>query len=173
MSEPFDFEAFISGAQLARTTVSAFKVDHTTEINRLKDRYDEIRDRFDATQSGDAGDAREGVTDPTVSEVREIEDRIDTLRREMEGSRVEFTIRTLTPDEFRALGDGEDAVYEQFARQSVEPELTPEQAKRVADVVGAAQWGGMMMQANELVMSKAAVPDFSPINSASRSTRES
>lgn len=173
MSEPFDFEAFISGAQLARTTVSAFKVDHTTEIKRLKDRHDELRERFDVSESGElvVGDAREGVVDPAVAELRDIEDRVDALRREMEASRVEFVIRTLTPDEFGSLG--EDSVYEQFALQSVTPKLTAEQAKRVADVVGASQWGHMMMEANSLVVSKAAVPDFSPSSSAHRSTRES
>lgn len=171
MSEPFDFESFISGAQLARTTVSAFKVDNTREIERLKEAYNELAEVIRSNDEG--GDPREGVSDPTSTAMSDLAQRIDTLRGDMERSRIEFVIRTLTPEEYASIREGDDDVFAQFALQSVSPELTVDQVKRVTEVVGAMQWGEMMSEANALILSRAAVPDFSPANSQSPSMRAS
>lgn len=163
MSEPFDFEAFISGAQLARRTVSAYKIDHRDEIQRLEERHDELRARRSDghAQRIESGDEREGVAPDrkVADELRKVAERIASLRQEMEGSQIDFVIRTLTPDEFRDITEDP---FEQFALQSVEPELTVDQVKTVAERIGAAQWGEMMSAANDIVLSKVAVPDFSP-----------
>lgn len=150
MSEPFDFEAFIAGTQLAHATTGFYRVDHRDEIARLQAEHDAAPD--------ESGDQREGSK---TSPRKKLAERIKALRAEMEASHVDMVIRTLTPDEFKKLGDDEVSVYDQFAMQSVTPALTPEQAKRLADSIGAAQWGQIIADANALVLSKVAVPDFS------------
>lgn len=151
MSEPFDFEAFISGTQLARGTVGFYKTDHRPEIARLTREHD-------ATPAA-GGDERE-VSAP--SKRADLAARIVALRKEMEDSRVEFTIRTLTPDEFRKMQDsGDEEPYEQLAIQSVEPVLTSEQWRRLADKIGMSQFAQIVKDANDLVLSRVAVPDFS------------
>jgi len=151
MSEPFDFEAFISGTQLARGTVGFYRADHRTEIAQLTREHDAI--------SPDAGDEREASA---PSNRKALADKIAALRQEMEASRVEFTIRTLTPDEFKRINDDASLdVYDQLAMQSVEPALTKDQWKRLADRIGTAQWAQLVKDANDLVLSRVAVPDFS------------
>ena len=151
MSEPFDFDAFIAGTQLARGTVSFFKSDHRPEILRLTKLHDAL--------PKDGGDDREvSATSPR----QELADKIAALRAEMEASRVEFTIRTLTPDEFKKTSDDETLdAFDQLALQSVEPALDREQWKRLADRIGIAQWSQIVSDANALILSKVAVPDFS------------
>jgi len=151
MSEPFDFESFINGTQLARGTVGFYKVDHRPEILRLTREHDAL--------PLEDGDLREGSA---PSKRAEVAARIVALRAEMESSWVEFTIRTLTPDEFRRMND-EDAldVYDQLAMQSIEPALDRDQWRRLADHIGTAQWSQIVKDANDLVLSRVAVPDFS------------
>ena len=150
MSEPFDFDAFIAGTQLARGPVSFYRVDHQREIQRLTQEHDAIPK---------SGDERESAA---TSPRHELAQRIADLRAEMEASRVELTIRTLTPDEFRKISD-DDAldIYDQLEMQSVEPKLTREQWKALADRIGMAQFAQITKDANDLVLSKVAVPDFS------------
>lgn len=150
MSEPFDFEAFISGTQLARGTVGFYRTDHRTEIARLTREHDAL--------PAEAGDERESSK---ASPRKALAEKIAALRQEMEASRVEFTIRTLTPDEFKSLSEDEDAVYDQLALQSVEPKLDASQWRRLADAIGMAQFSQINKDANALILSKVAVPDFS------------
>ena len=165
MPEPFDFEAFINGTSLARRTVSVYRVDHRDAIERLTVAHDAL--------PADTGDERE--TSTTGAERHRIAERIAALREEMEASRVEWVLRTLGPEEFKALtsDDGLD-VFDQIAMQSRPPEgcanpslyrdlpnLTADQWRRVAAVIGAPQWAGLVEDANALVLSKVAVPDFS------------
>ena len=163
MTEPFDFDAFIAGTQLARGTVSFYRVDHQREIQRLTQEHDAIPK---------SGDERESAA---TSPRHELAQRIADLRAEMEASRVELTIRTLTPDEFRKISD-DDAldIYDQLEWQSKAPEgsdnpaayadlpqLTRAQWKAMADRIGMAQFAQITKDANDLVLSKVAVPDFS------------
>lgn len=183
MSEPFDFEAFINGTSLARRTVGAYRVDHRDEIDRLTREHDAL--------PRDDGDQRETSG---LSRRQEVAERIAALRAEMEASRVEWVLRTLTPDEFRDLPDddadatkakiaagGVPPVFEQIALQSRAPDgcpnpslysdlpnLTAEQWRKIAGVIGAGQWSEIVGQANALILSKVAVPDFSPSVSATR-----
>jgi len=151
MSEPFDFEAFISGTQLARGTVSFFKVDNRPEIARLTKQHDAM--------PADDGDERE---QSAPSPRKDLAAKIVALREEMEASRVEFTIRTLTPDELRTVMDAAtEEPYDQLALQSVEPALTADQWRKLADRIGAAQFKVICDDANALILSKVAVPDFS------------
>ena len=151
MSETFDFDAFIAGTQLARGTVSFFRKDNQREIQRLTREHDAL------PKSG--GDERESAES---SPRHELAQRIADLRAEMEASRVEFTIRTLTPDEFRKISDDDKLdVYDQLEWQSVDPKLTREQWKALADRIGMAQFAQITKDANDLVLSKVAVPDFS------------
>lgn len=161
MSEPFDFEAFIAGTQLAQSKTGFFRVDNRVKIAELAKQYDEA--------SADA-DTREG-SGKTAR--KKIADQIEALRDEMEKSRVDITLRSLTPEEFRATGDDPNAVYGQLATQSVEPKLDAGQWKRLADAIGFAQFAQITADANDLVLSKVAVPDFSPSDSETTTRRAS
>ena len=169
MSEPFDFDAFIRGTSLARRTVSAYRVDNRDEIARLIKAHDALPETF--------GDERESDGPSTRDEIAA---RIDTLREQMESSRVEWTIRTLGPEEFKAITENDDLdTFDQVALQSRAPEkcanpslyndlpnLTDDQWRQIAGAIGAAQWGELVKDANGLVLAKVAVPDFSPTASA-------
>lgn len=161
MSEPFDFEAFVAGTQLARRTVYVYRVDNRDEILRLQADHDRLPDA--------SGDEREATENPR----RALAARIAALREEMEASRQGFVIRTITPDELATIQSDDTDVYDQLAIQSVEPKLTAEQWRRVADVVGLAQWSVLVADANDLIRSKVAVPDFSPSVSMTLSPRAS
>jgi hypothetical protein len=159
VSEPFDFDAFIAGTQLARGTVGFYRVDHRPEIQRLTREHDAL--------PLDALDERE---QSAPSPRKALAEKIAGLREEMEASRVEFTIRTLTPDEFRKNTDDDTLdIYDQLATQSVEPALDRDQWRKLADRIGIAQWGQLVAEANALILSKVAVPDFSPSVSATLS----
>lgn len=167
MSEPFDFDAFIRGTSLARRTVSAYRVDNRAEVADLVRAYESLPET--------TGDERESDGPSTRDEIAA---RIDALREQMESSRVEWTIRTLSPQEFAAL---DDDVFKQIGTQSRAPEgcanpslyndlpnLTDDQWRQIATAIGAAQWGSLVRDANDLIISKVAVPDFSPANSTTR-----
>ena len=162
MSDPFDFDAFVKGTQLPRRTVSAYRVDHRDEIMRLTAEHDATSQAVDDREASGAS--------PRLA----IAERVRELRAEMEASRVEFIIRTLTPEEFKACSDNDDlSVYDQMEMQSVEPHLTADQWRKVGEVIGSGQWGTIVAQANELVLKRVAVPDFSRTVSATLSPRDS
>lgn len=159
----FDFDAFIRGTQLPRRTVSAYRVDHRDDIARLTAEHDAL--------PSDAGDEREASP---ASPRSEIAARISALRDEMESSRVDFVIRTLTPDEFKIVTEVDEmTVYDQMEMQSVSPKLTGEQWKKIGEVIGAGQWGAIVQAANDLVLKRVAVPDFSRSVSATLTPRVS
>jgi predicted signal transduction protein with EAL and GGDEF domain len=149
-AEPFDFEAFMAGTQLARGTVGFFRKDHRDEIGNLTARHDEI------------AKAQAGDRESSKSEHRKLADRIKALRAEMNASRVNMVVRTLDPDEYKAIreDDAKD-VYDQLELQSVEPKLTADQWRALAKRIGYAQFAVLVEEASELVVSKVAVPDFS------------
>ena len=61
-----------------------------------------------------------------------------------------------------AISDDDNLdIYDQLEMQSVEPKLTREQWKALADRIGMAQFAQITKDANDLVLSKVAVPDFS------------
>ena len=158
MSEPFDFEAFIAGTQLARGPVSFFKVDHRIEIGRLQAEHDAL-----PAEGGDDRVSSKGSPRKALAE------RIKALHDEMEASRVEFIIRTLTPEEFRKIESDNDrpddeqkySVYDQLEWQSVEPHLTAKQWEALGERIGTRQFSDIMRDANALILSRVAVPDFS------------
>lgn len=167
MSEPFDFDAFIRGTSLARSTVSAFRVDNRAEIAQLIKAHESLPET--------TGDERESDGPSTRDEIAQ---RIAALREQMESSRVEWTIRTLSPQEFADL---DEDVFKQIGLQSRAPEgcanpslyndlpnLTDDQWRQIATAIGAAQWSTLVTAANALIISKVAVPDFSPATSVSR-----
>lgn len=168
MSEPFDFDAFIRGTSLARGTVFAYRIDNRAAIARLTAEHDALPD--------ESGDERESSTSPR----HEVAERIAALRAEMEASRTEWTIRTLDPEEFKAIMNDDDlGPFDQVAAQSRAPEacanpslyndlpnLTADQWRQIARAIGAMQWGEIVTDANNLIMSKVAVPDFSRTVSA-------
>lgn len=170
MSEPFDFDAFIRGTSLARRTVSAYRVDNRDAIERLKAEHD-------AAPAGDDDREFSGSSDRDG-----IEQQIADLRAEMEASRVEWTIRTLGPVEFKAvINAADDEPFDQMAMMSRAPEgcanpglyndlpnLTADQWRQIAGAIGTAQWSVIVDDANSLVMSKVAVPDFSRPSSTTR-----
>jgi hypothetical protein len=146
----FDFEAFIRGTQLPRRTVFAYRLDHRDEIARLTAEHDAL--------PADGDDRESTGTSPRAG----IASQIKALRDEMEASKVEFVIRTLTPQEFKRVQEDDTLdVYDQLEMQSVEPHLTKDQWQQVGEAIGAGQWGAMVSAANDLVLKRVAVPDFS------------
>lgn len=176
-SEPFDFDAFINGTSLARRTVSAYRVDNRDHIARLTAEHDAV--------PTDSGDERESST--TNTSRKALADSIATLRAEMEASRVDWVIRTLGPEEFKAIrDDDEQDTFDQVSLQSRTPEgcpnpslyrdlpqLTADQWRKIASVIGARQWGEIVENANGLILSQVAVPDFSRSVSATLSPQAS
>ena len=172
MSESFDFDAFIRGTSLARRTVGAYRVDHRDVIARLIAEHD-------ATPA-EQGDERETST---PSRRHEIAEQVAALRAEMEASRVEWVLRTLSPEEFKGVIEAkDDEPFEQIALMSRAPDgcanpalykdlphLTADQWRQVSRVIGSRQWGDLVSQANDLIVSKVAVPDFSRSVSATLS----
>lgn len=161
MSEPFDFEKFIAGAHLAEDTFALYLVNHGPQIARLTA-------QIDAAKGG--GDEREGSTG---SQAADLERQVETLIAEMEASKREVTLRSLTPDEWRiSAGEGTD-VYDQLAAQSVNPPLDRDQWQRLGAAVGATPFAEFVAKANALALSRAVVPDFSPTASTNPDQRES
>lgn len=159
---PFDFEAFISGTQLARRTVSLYRVDHRDEVRRLTGQYEQAKE---AVQ-----DERVGVKSPR----RDMQERIEALVAEMEASKTDFLLRTLTPDEFQRLRKDDNLdVFDQLEIQSIEPHLTADQWRQVSEAVGVAQWSPFVAEANDLILSKVVVPDFSRADSTTPRTGQS
>jgi hypothetical protein len=157
----FDFEAFISGARLAEDTFSLYLVDNGRKIAHLQERIDKAKS---------SGDEREASTGNTA----DLEAQVAALVDEMSGSRREFTLRALTPDEWKHVvsDDGTD-VYDQLAAQSVKPALNRDQWKRVGEVVGVSQFSTFVAQANALATNDVVMPDFSPSDSTTHDLRES
>ena len=150
MSDTFDFDAFIDGTEMAQAKTGFFRKDHRVKIVELTKAHDAL--------PVTAGDTREGSKS---SPRKKIADEIASLREEMEASRVDITIRALTPDEYKAISEEEDGVYDQLATQSVEPKLTAEQWRKLAAAIGYAQFSVITNDAATLILSKVAVPDFS------------
>ena len=122
----FDFEAFISGARLAEDTFSLYLVDNGRKVAALQAELDQA--------SVDSGDERESSTG---SDTADIEARIAALVDEMGKSRREFTLRAVTPDELKRIGDPDTDIYDQLATQSVEPKLNRDQWQRLGSAAGA------------------------------------
>ena len=162
MSEPFDFEAFIAGSKLAEDTFELYLVNHGPAIARLREQIEQ------ATVGG--GDDREATVPADVSD---LERQVARLTAEMQKSRRELTLRSVTPDELEHIASDETDVYDQLAIQAVKPALDREQWKRLGATVGAAQFSEFVLKANALATLKVVVPDFSPTTSTSQDQRES
>lgn len=162
MSEPFDFEAFIAGAKLAEDTFDLYLVNHGPAIERLRAEIDK------ATAGG--GDDRESSV---PAEVVDLEQQVARLTAEMQQSKREVTLRSVTPDELEFIAKPETSMYDQLAIQAVKPALTAEQWKRLGAAVGSQQFAEFLGKANELATLKVVVPDFSPTTSTSQDQRES
>jgi hypothetical protein len=150
MSDTFNFEAFIAGTELAQVKTGFYRKDHRVQIAELTREHDAL--------PASSGDERES---DGPNPRKALAEQIAALRDEMEASRVELTIRALTPDEFKKVGEDDSSVYDQLAMQAVSPKLDAGQWKRLADAVGFAQFAQITKDANDLVLSKVAVPDFS------------
>lgn len=162
MSEPFDFEAFIAGSKLAEDTFELYLVNHGPAIAR-------IQAEIEQATTG-SGDDRESTV---PADVTDLERQVKRLTAEMQKSRREITLRSVTPDELeRIAGDSTD-VYDQLAIQSVKPALDRDQWKRLGAAAGAEQFADFIRKANALATLKVVVPDFSPTTSTSHDLRES
>jgi hypothetical protein len=161
MSEPFDFEAFISGAKLAEDTFDLYLVNNGPAIARLEAQIE---------QASAGGDDRESSV---PADVTALQQQIDALKAAMEKSRREFTLRTVTPDELEKIAGEDTDVYDQLAIQSVKPVLDRDQWKRVGAAAGATQFGAFVRKANGLATLEVVVPDFSPSTSTTHDLRES
>jgi len=157
----FDFEAFIAGAHLAEDTFPLYLVNHGPQIARLTEQIDAAKGR---------GDEREASTDNATAE---LEVQVADLIAQMEKSKREVTLRSLTPDEWKTLSSDDTDVYDQLVMQAVEPPLNRDQWQRLGAAAGATQFAEFQAKANALALSRVVVPDFSPSNSTSPDPRES
>ena len=162
MSEPFDFESFISGAKLAEDTFPLYLVNHGPAIERL-------RAEIDQAKAGGADDREASVT----ADVTALEQQVARLTAEMQRSRRDLTLRSVTPDELEKISSDGTDVYDQLAIQSVKPVLDRDQWKRLAAAAGAQQFSEFIRKANALATLQVVVPDFSPTTSTSQDLRES
>lgn len=162
MSEPFDFEAFIAGSHLAEDTFELYLVNHGPAIARIQAEIEQAK--------AGGGDDRESSV---PADVTDLERQVARLTAEMEKSRREITLRSVTPDELeRIAGDSTD-VYDQLAIQSVKPALDRDQWKRLGAAAGAQQFAEFVRKANALATLEVVVPDFSPSTSTTQDLRES
>lgn len=165
MSEPFDFEAFISGltVDLPREQVPLYTVIHQSRI-------DDLDAQIEAASDPDApgADEREASSGATAL-VRER----DALVKEQDESAHWITLRCLTTQEFadEVQADGKDAL-DQIAAQTrgTDNEMSREDVQRLRETLQPAAWSLMLEQANRIVTQQLVMPDFSPTTSANRST---
>lgn len=162
MSEPFDFESFISGAKLAEDTFPLYLVNHGPAIERL-------RAEIEQAKSGGGDDREASVT----ADVTALEQQVARLIAEMQKSRRDLTLRAVTPDELEKISDKGTDVYDQLAIQSVKPQLDRDQWKRLGAAAGHRQFSEFISKANALATLQVVVPDFSPTTSTSQDLRES
>lgn len=160
---PFDFDSFVAGTNLARDQVSVYGKDHATTIARLQSEHDALPDTEDERESS-GSTSRQSIAE-----------QIRALRDEMEQSRQDLTLRTLGPDEYQTVvGDESLDIYDRVALQTQPPKdspnpaayndlpnLTADQVRRLAGVIGAGQWANVRTVADDLISHKVAVPDFS------------
>jgi len=161
MSEPFDFEAFISGAKLAEDTFDLYLVNNGPAIDRLEAQI---------KQADTGADDRESSVPADVTALKQ---QVAALKAAMEKSRGSFTLRAIGYDELDALAGTETDIYDQLAAQSVDPVLDRDQWKRLGSVAGAQQFSEFVQKANALATLKVVVPDFSQPISTSQDQRES
>jgi len=159
MSEPFDFDKFIAGAELPHIPVPLIRKDRSAEISALRTSLDKIPEQ--------AGDERESSIDERAS----LLEQIAALEAEQSGSAMMVELRALNAQEFKdvILADDKD-VYDQLAAMSkgTRNEGTRERWETIAKNVTAHQWGAFVEAANALVLTKVAMPDFSQRDSGNR-----
>lgn len=160
MSEPFDFDAFISGAEMPTIPVPLIRKDRSAQIAKLRTTLAKIPE--------EVGDERES----SVDERAVLTERIAALEAEQEASAMMVELRALNPQEFKdvVLDDTKD-VYDQIAAQSQGTRNEGDRARweSVAAKVTAHQWGVFVEAANALVLTKVAMPDFSQNDSTTQS----
>jgi hypothetical protein len=163
MSEPFDFDAFIRGAEMPHATVPLIRKDRSAQITELRAALDRLPEE---------GDERE----TTVDERAPLLERIAALEAEQAESAMIVELRALNPQEFKdvVLDEAKD-VYDQIAAQSrgTRNEGDRERWESVAAKVTAHQWGAFVERANALVLTKVTMPDFSQNGSTTPTRRPS
>lgn len=159
MSEPFDFDKFIAGAELPAIPIPLVMKDRSAQITKLRAALARIPE--------EPGDEREHGS----PERDDITKQIADLEAEQEASVRMVSLRALNPQEFKesVLADKAD-VFDQIAAMSkgTSNEAPRERWEAVAAKVTAAQWGEFVGKANDLALSKVAVPDFSQNSSGNR-----
>lgn len=164
MSEPFDFDAFIRGAEMPHATVPLIRKDRSAQITELRAALERLPE--------EGADERES----TVDERAPLLERIAALEAEQAESAMIVELRALNPQEFKdaVVAEGTD-VYDQIAAQSqgTRNEGDRERWVAVAATISAFQWGEFLERANALLLSKVALPDFSQNGSTTPTRRTS
>lgn len=169
-TKPFDFDAFIAGIKPSERKIVVYPVDNRSEIALLEQ-------QIDAESQVESSSARFGSKPRSVT----LAQKVKKLREEMEKSALTFTFAPLHPDrvahyvggaEVDRVAEGEGAVsaedamreakYEQLAEQSVEPKLTKDQWKIVAERLGAPRFADLVNGATEHTLMSVTLPPFSP-----------
>lgn len=159
MSEPFDFDAFIKGAELPAIPIPLVQKDRSAQITKLRASLKRLPEEDGDEREHGAGDRAD------------LAQQIAALEAEQEASAVQVELRALNPQEFKTSVLAPDTdVFDQIAAQSKGTRNEGDRARweAVAASVTAAQWGEFVEKANDLALTKVAVPDFSQNSSTTR-----
>ena len=154
----FDFEAFINGTKLPTIPVPLYRVDNSYAIAQTRAAL--------AKLPKEPADERESDTGARA----DLEARLAELEAEQESSKQEFEIRALGATEYNGIAsDKSKDVFDQIALQSqgTANEAPRETWERVAASVPAMQWDAFVDKANDIILSRVVVPDFSRSSSKS------
>lgn len=177
MSEPFNFEDFISGVTvtLPREDVPLYGVVNQLRIDEVQTRIDEIDELLREPRDGEAvGDERES-SKPTGDLIAERDGLLaerDALTAEQEASAKWVEIRCLSAQEWIdvAQDDAKDVLDQISAQtQGTRNPMSRDDVERLRAVLLPAAWALLVNNANRVASSRLVMPDFSPSASASRS----
>lgn len=155
----FDIEEWLADAALPEATVRVSKRGDL--VARLADLEGEHQA---ARRAGDKERAQDVAA------------RIAETREQMEAGWLTIRLRALTHDEIAAVREDDDEdglVFRQVATQTVEPRLSEDQVRALANAIGEGQFVRVVRAANEVAFGEVVVPDFSPAVLATLATQES
>lgn len=151
----FNFDDLLAGIAPTRVTVAVSAVDHSYEIEGLVK-------QLEAARQVEESDAKPERRLAEKSPVAQLEKRIKALQAEEDAAEQhEFVLRPCTPDEMQTIQvtDG-DTRYLQMSMQCVEPALTPDQWRRLADALEAPRFSRICSAATALTLREGRGADF-------------
>lgn len=167
--QPFNFEDFITGVTvtLPRAEVPIYGVVHQSRIDEIDEEVARVSD-----PEAVGIDERES----TPSSLSGLKKERDALAKAQDASARWIEVRCLSAQEWVdvVVADKKDIVDQVAAQtQDTRNPMTREDVERLRSVLQPAAWALLVTHANRVVTQQLVMPDFSPSDSANRSTRES